>query len=161
RTLEENRTPPLKSFGPCAYTCRRSLVGRARRRRTEGGRAMAGNVLDRARRRVGIGLLVVGGGGAAWALTPGLPVLWGPGAGAAGAVGAGVAAARPVGQGARARAGLQRPLVRRVPLPGGGRRGGRQRAQRPGVRGPPDARQPRREGGPDPPVRRREPVLRG
>ena len=39
---------------------------------------MVGNALSRTRRRIGAGLTVVLGFGLAWALTPGLPILWAP-----------------------------------------------------------------------------------
>ncbi len=39
---------------------------------------MVGNALSRTRRRIGFGMTVVLGFGLAWAVTPGLPILWAP-----------------------------------------------------------------------------------
>ena len=39
---------------------------------------MIGNVLSRTRRRIGYGMTVLLGFGLAWAVTPGVPILWAP-----------------------------------------------------------------------------------
>ena len=89
-----------------------------------GALAMRESALARSRRRVGVGLSVLSVSWVFWMMTPGIPVLWasarrcvGAGGGA-GPVRARVDAGRFLGGRRRAGPGVQRAVVRGLPLPG-------------------------------------------